>query len=652
MKNLLLLAYLLVFTAPVAASAQTFDLSAGRLPITSLDGLWHFHTGDNPQWADPTFDDSQWPLLRSDDRWDRQGYKGYTGLAWYRFRVNVPAGMSDLSITLPPIMTNYEVYADGQRFAALGKMPPNPVGYSNWGAQSYRLPHGSSSARQIVIAIRVWQWPAWASYEGGGPISSGAIIGAPPEIQHRYAEYRAARCWSFLSYDIISLLQSLAAVAVFLLFLLRPSEREYLWFSLFLAFSAAAGWATLYQDLQSAPILPTNLLMYTLGYPCAGLAQLAFYRQLLKSRRTPLYWVSLACLFAVLVFTLLFFLGEAGSDSPLRFFLVVSISMLPGYAWILWWLLVRVRQRQVDARLLLAPVLLQFSAVLFQWGAIITYVLGGQHRFQFEIAITSSPFPILLVHVGNLLFLLGVLAILILRFTRTRSQEERFAAELQSARSVQQYLIPEKLPDTPGLAIESVYRPSREVGGDFFQVLPHPADGSALIVVGDVAGKGIEAGMLATLIVGAIRTAASFTNDPAKILSLLNQRMNGRGLATCLALLIQKDGNLTLVNAGHLPPYLNGKELMMEGALPLGVIPGIDFPAVNVKLDLGDSLMLMTDGVVEAQDSAGHLFGFERIAEMVPSGITAAGLATAAQDFGQQDDITVLSVARTPPHFA
>ena len=104
-----------------------------------------------------------------------------------------------------------------------------------------------------------------------------------------------------------------------------------------------------------------------------------------------------------------------------------------------------------------------------------------------------------------------------------------FAAEVQSARNVQQYLIPEQLPDTPGLAIESVYRPSREVGGDFFQVLPNATDGSALIVVGDVAGKGMQAGMLATLIVGAIRTAASFTNDPGRILSLLNERMRGRG---------------------------------------------------------------------------------------------------------------------------
>ena len=132
--------------------------------------------------------------------------------------------------------------------------------------------------------------------------------------------------------------------------------------------------------------------------------------------------------------------------------------------------------------------------------------------------------------------------------------------------------------------------------------------------------------MLATLIVGAIRTAASFTNDPRQILALLNERMYGRGLATCLALRIGLDGDAVLANAGHLPPYLNGRELAIEGALPLGVVAGIDFPVLRFKLAEGDSLMLMTDGVAEAQDAVGHLFGFDRISEMLRRGVAAAAL--------------------------
>ena len=646
MKKSLLLLWVLALLVCAPARPQTFDLKTGREPVASLDGLWRFHTGDNPLWAGSSFDDSQWSLLRSDESWDAQGYKGYTGSAWYRFRVSVPAGMNGLSIYLPVIFTNYEIYANGLRIGGIGKMPPDPIPYSNYASQIYALPLAGGSARQIEIAIRIWHWPGWADYEGGGPGNGGSMIGDSDDIQRIYAEYRDARSWSYSSTVILSLLQSLGAIAVFLLFLLRRSEREYLWFSLFLAFSAAQGWAILSEGLQVSPMLLINTLMYTFGFPCAGLAQLAFYRQLLQARRSPLYFASLACLFGALAYGLLVMLFAALAASPFRFFLVFSLSLLPGYIWILSLLFSRARQNFVDARLLLAPVLLQFSAVLIQWSAIITFVLGWQRRLQFHITLSDRPFPIELVQVGNLLFLLGVLAILILRFTRTRGQEERFAAEVQSARNVQQYLIPEHLPDTPGLAIESVYRPSREVGGDFFQVLLHTTDGSALIVVGDVAGKGMQAGMLATLIVGAIRTAATFTCDPAQILSLLNERMQGRGLATCLALRIEKDGSALLTNAGHLPPYLNGKELPIEGALPLGAISGIDFSVLRFKLAEGDSLMLMTDGVAEAQDAAGQLFGFDRIAELLRKGVAAAALATAAQEFGQEDDITVLTVVR------
>jgi serine phosphatase RsbU (regulator of sigma subunit) len=155
--------------------------------------------------------------------------------------------------------------------------------------------------------------------------------------------------------------------------------------------------------------------------------------------------------------------------------------------------------------------------------------------------------------------------------------------------------------------------------------------------------------MLATLVVGAIRVAASFTADPGKILALLNERMQGRGLVTCLALRIERDGKASLANAGHLPPYLNGNEMQMEGALPLGAVAGIEFSLMDFQLGAGDTLMLMSDGVVESQDAEGRLFGFERIGEMLRKNVTAAGLAAAAQKFGQEDDITVLTLHRTVP---
>jgi serine phosphatase RsbU (regulator of sigma subunit) len=116
--------------------------------------------------------------------------------------------------------------------------------------------------------------------------------------------------------------------------------------------------------------------------------------------------------------------------------------------------------------------------------------------------------------------------------------------------------------------------------------------------------------------------------------------------ATCQVLYIDRDGNATLANAGQLPPYLNGKEMEMEGALPLGTIPDAEHSVTNFVMHPGDSLILMSDGIVEAQDAHGNLLGFDRINELLRKTTTAEEIAKAAQDFGQEDDILVLQVRR------
>jgi serine phosphatase RsbU (regulator of sigma subunit) len=154
--------------------------------------------------------------------------------------------------------------------------------------------------------------------------------------------------------------------------------------------------------------------------------------------------------------------------------------------------------------------------------------------------------------------------------------------------------------------------------------------------------------MLVALIVGAIRTAVQYDPNPLHVLQALNDRLCGRGHAhaTCLALRIASDGAVTLANAGHLPPYLHGTELSMEGALPLGITEAAEFSVMHFQLAPGDQLTLMSDGVAEAQNDHGQLFGFERIRELLRKSVTAAEVATAAQNFGQEDDISVLSVTR------
>jgi sigma-B regulation protein RsbU (phosphoserine phosphatase) len=90
MKKIFSILFFTCFVCGGLGRAQTFSLQTGREPVTSLDGLWRFQTGDNPVWASPDFDDVQWPLLRSDESWVTQGYKAYGGYAWYRFTIQAP----------------------------------------------------------------------------------------------------------------------------------------------------------------------------------------------------------------------------------------------------------------------------------------------------------------------------------------------------------------------------------------------------------------------------------------------------------------------------------------------------------------------------------------------------------------------------------
>ena len=166
-----------------------------------------------------------------------------------------------------------------------------------------------------------------------------------------------------------------------------------------------------------------------------------------------------------------------------------------------------------------------------------------------------------------LIFSLFLITFMLLRrFLQTQRKREQWKTEIEQAQQVQHVLIPDELPTIAGFAIESEYRPAREVGGDLFQILPGQEPGSALVVVGDVTGKGLQAGMLVAVIVGAIRNAAQYHSDPLILMNSLNDQLSGRvgAIATCLILRISADGEVTLANAGHLAPYLNGVEMQME----------------------------------------------------------------------------------------
>ena len=234
------------------------------------------------------------------------------------------------------------------------------------------------------------------------------------------------------------------------------------------------------------------------------------------------------------------------------------------------------------------------------------------------------------------------------RHLRSQLEKASLESEMAAAREVQRVMVPEDLPPINGYVLQSVYRPAAEVGGDFFQVIPLQS-GRTLVVIGDVSGKGLRAAMIVSMIVGMLRTVSSFTEEPAVILEELDRRLCGRtygGFATCLAVRVEEHGSLTIANAGHPPPYLNGTEVAFRGSMPLGLVESSAYEQTGIQMRADDVLMMLTDGVAEAQNEQRVLLGFPRVESLLRGGATARHVAETAQQYGQNDDLTVISIAR------
>ena len=243
----------------------------------------------------------------------------------------------------------------------------------------------------------------------------------------------------------------------------------------------------------------------------------------------------------------------------------------------------------------------------------------------------------------------GFIIVFVLEFRRrmmVTTEKAFLESEMVAAREVQQVIVPENAESFPGFSVETAYLPAQQVGGDFFQILRNGDEG-ILVVVGDVAGKGLPAAMLVSMLVGSIRTAAEETYDPARILRILHDRLVGRsggGFTTAIVAKMGRDGAVKIANAGHLPPYLDGKEIELGGTLPLGFAGAGQYQTTSFTMELGSRLVFCTDGVVEAKNQKGELFSFDRTRQI--STKTAAEIGEMAKDFGQSDDITVVAVGR------
>ena len=246
---------------------------------------------------------------------------------------------------------------------------------------------------------------------------------------------------------------------------------------------------------------------------------------------------------------------------------------------------------------------------------------------------------------SQLSYSLTVAALVIWRAQVRRGHELRQQEELAAAKEVQSLLLASPHRPHPEIQIETAYLPASAVGGDFYYVRDF-ADGAQVALVGDVSGKGLKAAMVVSACIGSLQREDS--SSPAAILAGLNRTLAGRvggGFVTCCCVRYIPGGTVTVASAGHPAPWLDGREVALTAGLPLGIVADAEFDESRIPLAHGQQLTLVSDGVVEAENAQRELFGFDRTREI--SGKSASEIAEAAQAWGQNDDITVVTVRRT-----
>src|SRR5919107_2482877 len=242
-------------------------------------------------------------------------------------------------------------------------------------------------------------------------------------------------------------------------------------------------------------------------------------------------------------------------------------------------------------------------------------------------------------------------------------ERERVEQELRVARSIQQGSLPKEVPELEGWQITPYYQPAREVGGDFYDFF-ELEEGRLGIVVGDATGKGVPAALVMASARSMLRAVAQASDSPGDVLRRVNDPLATdippNMFVTCFyAVLEPESGSLTYANAGHDLPYLrrrgSAEELRARG-MPLGSMPGMGYEEKEITLQAGESALFYSDGLVEAHDPKGEMFGFPRLRALIAEHAEERSLGDflmdelysfVGEDWEQEDDITLLTLERS-----
>jgi hypothetical protein len=645
--------------AAAVSSSETIDATRLGSPIM-LDKGWRIGISSDPAAASPEFDDSHWAVRNAQesiadipggdesDLSDSQKRR----YIWFRLHLKLPQrhGQEWLLIELPVTQNTtmtiggpgLDVFVNGRQVRPEGPHGEAPFKYEEI-SRLYRLGLAPDET-EVTLALRTLYVP-FGYYAYTGFFSKRSLrLGSPEDLG------RAWELWFLHSlFERLPRLVNAGLLMVLSLFLLalyftQKGHVEYLWLALHEFIQAPIAFI----DLAGSLGRMDRLWYVATVVQLVAISAYVYFEFLVAFLALPRRWyISLLRYTAPIlagVGPTMLLLGGHGW----LILLTLGLVYLGSFLWVILWFLFVIftlikatLQRNFEAGLLLIPFVLSVVGIV---EPILTGGLGESwgRPYHSPLTIQAGPIPIHFAAIADFTGMLAIVLIIFVRFLRIQQDRERGKSELAAARSVQELMIPHERVETPGYEVDSVYKPANEVGGDFFHIQP-TGEGGLLVVIGDVAGKGLKAAMNVSMLMGALRRIQE--KRPGKILESLNRVLAGSdSLTTCQAIWFGPAGELVLASAGHLPPYLNTQEIVLPGGLPLGAVPEVHYDEVRLYLHPGDRLLLLSDGVVEARQTTGELFGFERVHNL--SSQSAFYIADAAKAFGQEDDITVLTVRR------
>ena len=661
---------------PAPGVNVVFDASAMGSPLV-LDRNWRVGKAPGAAPSRPDFDDSQWPVREAKDGFaeiddsdaDEDNQKPISPdhsppdaphshrtrdrtFAWFRLHVQLPAHHGPLVVLVRvPVSRStqfvinttvgMDLFANGKMIVPEGLVGPTPETYQQISRiYPIDIPTDQSS---LVLAIRIpfadFGVDAYTAFFAHRTF----YLGQRDDLVEHLNLWNHAMLFERLPSVVDAGLKLLLALFLLALFWTQRDHLEYLWLALHLIMVAPL----VYVGLVGSMGHLEQFRMGALGIESLLISGYFYFEFLVSFLALRKRWYILVLRYSaplLLSFGPLLLFARDSKAIGVAWLLSAVFCIF----WVIMWVLfvgltltIAAIKRNYEAALLLLPLLLSVVGL----GELVSSTASSAWMgtsMQSPLSIQAGPIPIHFSDIADFAGIFVIILIIFVRFLRIHKERERASSELAAARSVQELMIPRESPKTPGFHVDTVYTPATEVGGDFFHIQA-TGDGGLLIVIGDVAGHGLQAAMNVSMLMGALRRDP--VTSPAQLLSGLNQVLVGSAsFTTCQAAYFSANGELVIASAGHPPPFLNSQEIVLPGGLPLGVIADVTYEEVRLYLHPGDRLLMMSDGVAEARKPNGELFGFDRVRNL--SNQSAFFIAEAAKDFGQEDDITVLTVRR------